>query len=151
MNLNSVIPVRIQTSLNSSHILAYNLEPTDGTLNSPLVNNNGKPLLLDGHSLPAILPRWTDQIELKPLTFGFFVMVDANATACLWEKLVLISKFYSKCDFTVIYFSPAFQFCFTCVLMIFYDCIIYTNSADTFFCNGRCKRNGLSLRKLVLI
>ena len=84
MNLNSRSPVRIATSFNSSLILAYNLEPADGTLTSSLVNNNGKVLQLDDtKNLPNILPRWTKQIELKPLTFGFFVMVDAGAEACI--------------------------------------------------------------------
>ena len=84
MNLNSRSPVRIATPFNSSLILAYNLEPADGTLTSSLVINNGKVLQLDdAKNLPEILPRWTKQIELKPLTFGFFVMVDAGAEACI--------------------------------------------------------------------
>lgn len=83
MNLNHDRSVTIQTSLRSANILAYNLEPADGTLTSRLVNNNGQLLKLNGDQLPQILPRWSRQIILKPLTFGFSVIVDAYAKACL--------------------------------------------------------------------
>lgn len=82
MNLNKLSSVNLSIDIQYSYVLAYNMEPTDGTLTSPDVNVNGKTMRLVNDKLPVISPLKTNIITLKPLTFGLFVLSGANAAAC---------------------------------------------------------------------
>jgi len=83
MNLDPTSSARLQVTFNSTGTI-YLLEPTDGTLTSPYVNINSQTMKLTNDSeIPPIPPKSQDYFELKPLTFGFFVLNEAKAVACI--------------------------------------------------------------------
>jgi heparanase 1 len=86
----ALINISLPLISNDINVDVYHLTPKDGILISDLIYLNGKQLELGVHNdlpvLTAVQLSGPKYIEVPPLTYGFYVITNANAKACLAES-----------------------------------------------------------------
>lgn len=86
VHLDEPVVLKLNGELKGKDVDVYLLTPENGDLLTKTVRLNGKVLnLVDDRTLPDLVPKSVpgdEPLDLPPLTFGFYVIPEASASAC---------------------------------------------------------------------